>query len=79
VNCKESFRKHSSKHPFANGNNPKLCPEFKTNMSCICKYEYSEHKTMFETRDERIKRGKTVGNNQYGFSIGQIANEVETN
>lgn len=79
INCKMSFRKHSAVAPHPLDGNEKTCPAFKTHVSCICKFEYHEHKTLFETRDQRIKKGKAVGNDCRGFAISGYSNEIETN
>lgn len=79
ANCKMSFRKHSSQHPHPLIGDEKTCGKFESKWSCICKYGYEKHTTMFETRDERIKAGKVVGNNSTGFSLNNYANECESN
>lgn len=77
VNCKESFKKHSTQHPHAGPD--KTCTQFESKYNCICKYGYEKHTTVFETRDQRIKSGKVVGVNDTGFNLNKFSNEMETN
>lgn len=58
--CKHSFKEHNPQTKTCSRSGCR-CQAFSSTHSCSCSLHYNVHTTTFETKDERVARGKPIG------------------